>query len=68
MLAEVLSQHNAQGRQGLIQVLQEAQNIYGYLPLDVQREIAFGLGVRWLRFMALFLSILSFPPNPRENI
>ena len=45
MLAEVLSQHNAQGRQGLIQVLQEAQNIYGYLPLDVQREIAFGLGV-----------------------
>lgn len=29
----------------LMQVLQEAQVIYGYLPLDIQKMIAFGLGI-----------------------
>ena len=29
----------------LIAVLQEAQNIFGYLPLEVQKKVAFGLNI-----------------------
>lgn len=45
MLDEVIDRYAEDGRKSLMQVLQEAQNIYGYLPLEVQRDVAFGLDV-----------------------
>ncbi len=43
-LAEVIRAHKAQ-KGALMPVLQEAQNIFGCVPLDVQEIIADGLGV-----------------------
>lgn len=45
MLEQIISLHGGQGQKALMQVLQEAQNIFGYLPLEVQRDVALGLGV-----------------------
>lgn len=46
-------------------VLQEAQNIFGYVPLDVQEEIADGLGTTLSEVygVATFYSQFSLEPK-----
>ena len=43
-LDAVIAEHKNENG-ALMPVLQKAQDIYGYLPVEVQREIAAGLGV-----------------------
>ena len=43
-LKEVIAKHHDQPG-GLMPILQEAQEIYGYLPIEVQTMIADGLGI-----------------------
>ncbi|MHB8961776.1 MAG: NADH-quinone oxidoreductase subunit NuoE family protein [Saccharofermentanales bacterium] len=49
----------------LMQVLQEAQNIFGYLPLDVQKAVAFGLDVPVAEVYGVvtFYSFFSLEPK-----
>ena len=52
----------------LMQVLQEAQNIYGYLPLEVQREVALGLGVSVAEVYGVVSFYSFFSINPKGRI
>ena len=52
-----------------MQVLQEAQNIYGYLPLEVQRDVALGLGVSVAEVYGVVSFYSFFSINPKgENV
>ena len=44
-LDSILEQHKTEGQKALITVLQQAQGIYGYLPLAVQKKVAMALGI-----------------------
>ena len=59
---------NVQGN--LMPVLQGAQEIYGYLPLEVQKTIALGLGVSVSEVygVASFYSQFSFNPKGKVSI
>ena len=54
----------------LLQVMQEAQNIYGYLPLEVQTMIAEGMGVsaEEVYGVATFYSQFALSPKGKYNI
>ncbi|MDD3503309.1 MAG: NAD(P)H-dependent oxidoreductase subunit E [Eubacteriales bacterium] len=69
-LDQVIQRHAANGRKALMQVLQEAQGIYGYLPLDVQRAVAFGLGVSVAEVYGVisFYSFFSLTPKGEYEI
>ena len=45
MLDSVLEKHKEQGQKALMSTLQEAQEIFGYLPLPVQKKVASALDV-----------------------
>jgi len=68
-LDAVIQSHRKDGRSALMQVLQEAQNIYGYLPLEVQREVSKGLGVSVAEIYGVvsFYSFFSLVPKG-ENV
>jgi NADP-reducing hydrogenase subunit HndA len=53
----------------LMQVLQEAQSIFGYLPLDVQKAVAFGLDIPVAEVYGVvtFYSFFSLEPKG-ENV
>ncbi len=63
-LAEVIQAHKEQ-RGALMPVLQEAQNIFGCVPMDVQEIIADGLGVTLsdVYGVATFYSQFSLSPK-----
>lgn len=69
-LADVLAEHRQHGRKSLMRVLQEAQTIFGYLPLDVQREVSEGLGVSVAEVYGVvtFYSFFSKQPKGRYVI
>jgi NADP-reducing hydrogenase subunit HndA len=69
MLKQVIGRHQMNGRKALMQVLQEAQNIFGFLPLEVQREVALGLGVSVAEVYGVvsFYSFFSISPKG-ENV
>lgn len=54
----------------LMQIMQEAQEIYGYLPLEVQQIIAEGLGisVEEVYGVATFYSQFALSPKGKYNI
>ena len=54
----------------IMPVLQEAQNVYGYLPIDVQQMVADGLGVPLSEVfgVATFYSQFSLTPKGKYNI
>ena len=54
----------------LMPVLHEAQNIYGYLPIEVQTVIAEGLGVSLAEVfgVATFYSQFSLSPKGKHNV
>lgn len=68
-LDAVIQNHRKDGRSALMQVLQEAQGIYGYLPLEVQREVSKGLGVSVAEIYGVisFYSFFSLVPKG-ENV
>ena len=51
----------------LIAVMQQAQDIYGYLPLEVQKIIAEGMGVSAEKVYGVSTSMHSFLWHPRVN-
>ena len=64
-LGLVIERQKKNGRKALMQVLQEAQNIFGYLPLEVQREVALGLGVSVAEVYGVVSFYSFFSTNPK---
>ena len=63
-LDEVIARHR--GEPGaLMPVLQEAQNIFGYVPLDVQEKIADGLGTTLSEVYGVSTFYSQFALEPR---
>ena len=44
MLDKIIAEHKGESG-ALIPVLQKAQELYGYLPIEVENKIAEGLGI-----------------------
>ena len=68
-LFEIIEKHkNEPG--AIMPVLQEAQNVYGYLPIEVQQMVADGLGVPLSEVfgVATFYSQFSLTPKGKYNI
>lgn len=68
-LKEVIAKHHDQPG-GLMPILQEAQGIYGYLPIEVQTIIADGLGISLSEVygVATFYSQFSLTPKGEHRI
>lgn len=68
-LKEVIAKHHDQPG-GLMPTLQEAQGIYGYLPIEVQKMIADGLGISLSEVfgVATFYSQFSLTPKGKHKI
>lgn len=68
-LKEVIAKHHDQPG-GLMPTLQEAQGIYGYLPMEVQTMIADGLGISLSEVygVATFYSQFSLTPKGKHCI
>lgn len=63
-LREIIEKHkNMQG--ALIPVLHEAQEVYGYLPIEVQAIIAEGLGVSLAEVYGVVTFYAQFSLNPK---
>lgn len=69
LLKEVIAKHHDQ-QGGLMPILQEAQGIYGYLPIEVQIMIADGLGISLSEVygVATFYSQFSLTPKGEHKI
>lgn len=63
-LAEVIEKHKGQ-RGATIPVLHEAQDIYGYLPIEVQEMISEGLGVPLAEIYGIVTFYTQFSLNPK---
>lgn len=64
LLQEVIERHK--GEQGaLMPVLQEAQNIFGYVPMDVQEIIADGLGTTLAEVYGVATFYAQFSLEPK---
>lgn len=68
-LAEVIAKHKEE-RGALMPILQEAQDIYGYLPIEVQSMIAEGLDISLSEVygVATFYSQFSLTPKGENRI
>lgn len=68
-LLQIIEEHKEQ-RGGLMPVLQHAQEIYGYLPIEVQTIVAQGLGVSLSEVygVATFYSQFSLYPKGDNRI
>ena len=67
-LNQVIERYKGQGRKALMQVLQEAQDIFGYLPLEVQRIVADGLGLSVAEVYGVITFILFFHSIRKVNM
>lgn len=65
-LLKVIEKHKDQ-RGALISVLHEAQDIYGYLPIEVQSIIAKGLGVTLAEVYGVVTFYTQFSLNPKGD-
>lgn len=63
-LAAVIAEHKGQ-KGALIPVMQKAQEIYGYLPIEVQEQIALGLGVPLEKVYGVATFYAQFALNPK---
>ena len=65
MLDSVLEKHKGQGQKALMSTLQEAQEIFGYLPLPVQKKVALALDVSVAEVYGVisFYSFFSLKPK-----
>lgn len=63
-LKEVIAAHKGQ-KGAAIPVLHEAQNIYGYLPIEVQKMIADGLDLPLAEIYGIVTFYTQFSINPK---
>ena len=63
-LAAVISEHKDKPG-ALIPVLQKAQEIYGYLPVEVEEKIADGLGISLEKVYEVVTFYAQFALNPK---
>lgn len=63
-LCAVIEKHKNENG-ALIPVLHEAQDIYGYLPIEVQQKIAEGLGVSMAEIYGVVTFYTQFSVNPK---
>lgn len=63
-LRELIGEHNGQ-RGALMPVLQGAQEIYGYLPAEVQRIVSDGLGIPLEEIYGVVTFYSQFTLNPK---
>lgn len=63
-LAAVIEKHKGQNG-ALIPVLHEAQEIYGYLPIEVQQKISEGLGVTMAEIYGVVTFYTQFSIHPK---
>ena len=63
-LCAVIEKHKNENG-ALIPVLHEAQEIYGYLPIEVQQKIAEGLGVTMAEIYGVVTFYTQFSVNPK---
>ncbi|MBQ4516600.1 MAG: NAD(P)H-dependent oxidoreductase subunit E [Clostridia bacterium] len=63
-LSAVIEKHKNENG-ALIPVLHEAQEIYGYLPIEVQQKIAEGLGVTMAEIYGVVTFYTQFSVNPK---
>lgn len=68
-LEEIINEHKSQDG-ALIPVLHEAQELFGYLPEEVQQKIADGLGISLAEVygVATFYSRFTLTPKGKYNI
>jgi len=67
MLAQVIDEYkNVKG--ALMPVLQKAQNIYGYLPIEVQKMIAYGMEVSLEEVYGVVTFYSQFSLNPKGEV
>ena len=68
-LKEIIARHKDQPG-AIMPCLQEAQEVYGYLPVEVQTMIAEGLGVSLEEVFGVstFYSQFSLTPNVKYNV
>ena len=67
MLSQVIEDYkNVKG--ALMPVLQKAQNIYGYLPIEVQKMIADGMGVSLEEIYGVVTFYSQFSLNPKGEV
>ena len=68
-LLEIIDKYKSD-KSNLIQVLHEAQELYGYLPLDVQKEISINMGIPMAEIYGVvtFYSRFSLEPKGKYNI
>ncbi|NLT11510.1 MAG: NAD(P)H-dependent oxidoreductase subunit E [Clostridiaceae bacterium] len=64
-LDEALTHYEGQGQKALMSALQEAQEIYGYLPLPVQKRVAMTLNISVAEVYGVvsFYSFFSLKPK-----
>ncbi len=63
-LMQVIAEHK-QDKGALMPVLQKAQDIYGYLPIEVQKMIADGLGIPLEEVYGVSTFYSQFALNPK---
>lgn len=63
-LMNVIAEHKGQPG-ALMPVLQSAQNIYGYLPIEVQKMVADGLGLSLSEVYGVVTFYAQFTLNPK---
>ena len=67
LLDELIAQYK--GQEGAtMRVLQKAQEIYGYLPLEVQKKIAVGLDVPVAEVYGISTFYSQFTLNPKGEV
>ena len=63
-LDEIIAAHKDMDG-GLIPVLHQAQEVYGYLPIEVQQIIADGLNIPMAEVYGVVTFYTQFTPNPK---
>ena len=63
-LQEIIARYK-DTRGALIQVLHEAQDVYGYLPLEVQLKVSEGLGIPLAEVYGVVSFYTQFTTNPK---
>ena len=63
-LAEIIAAHKGQPG-ALIPVLQQAQEVYGYLPIEVEERIAEGLEISLEKVYEVVTFYAQFAINPK---
>ena len=67
-LDEVLAAHKGEGQKALMSALQQAQAIYGYLPLSVQKKVSAALDVSVAEVYGVISFYSFFSLQTQQNL